>query len=178
MLTIEDARDAADLSAVSDLCRQYRRLLLEHDPDMRPTMAHLYPEAAYGAMLAALPGEHDILLLARLDGTAVGCAMAHPLPDGSCEAKRVFVSDAARGRGVARALMTALIARARELGYGVLRLDTATTLVAAQRLYESLGFARRGPYAPVPPIAEGRLCFFELALGARADQLPVPPVSL
>ena len=53
----------------------------------------------------------------------------------------MFVVPDARGRGVARALLHALEARAQALGYTVLRLDTGPRQPAARHLYESEGYA-------------------------------------
>jgi ribosomal protein S18 acetylase RimI-like enzyme len=53
----------------------------------------------------------------------------------------VFVSPAARGAGVGRALMTSVIQTAKALpGLCCILLTVANTQVAARRLYESLGF--------------------------------------
>jgi ribosomal protein S18 acetylase RimI-like enzyme len=54
----------------------------------------------------------------------------------------VYVTPSARGRGVARALLTALLARARalpEIDYVMLSVTTGQT--PAKRLYSNLGFA-------------------------------------
>lgn len=55
------------------------------------------------------------------------------------------------GRGFARMLVEAGIATARETGAKALRLDTFTTNVRAQRLYESCGFANCGVYEDFYP---------------------------
>ncbi|MDX6681099.1 MAG: hypothetical protein QOG94_1138 [Solirubrobacteraceae bacterium] len=75
------------------------------------------------------------------DGEAVCCGGVKRLPDGACEIKKMFVLDAARGRGVARALLEELEARARALGYEVARLDTGPRQARAQRMYERAGYA-------------------------------------
>ncbi len=62
------------------------------------------------------------------------------LPDGACEIKRMYVVPAARGHGVARALLRALEDAARGLGYHTARLDTGPLQPNAQRLYESEGY--------------------------------------
>ena len=62
------------------------------------------------------------------------------------EVKRLFVPAAGRGQGVARALMAALEAHARTAGLPIMRLETGPVLTAAIRLYDSLGYQRRGPF--------------------------------
>ena len=74
------------------------------------------------------------------DDVAVCCGGVKRLPDGGCEMKRMFVVDAARGRGVARALLAELEARARDLGYAVARLDTGPRQPRARRMYERAGY--------------------------------------
>ncbi|MDO9556022.1 MAG: GNAT family N-acetyltransferase [Coriobacteriia bacterium] len=80
------------------------------------------------------------ILLARIEGVPVGCAMLRPLPDGTCEVRRVFVAPSARRRGVARAMMVRLMAEARGVGYGCIRLVTGEEFSSAIALYEGLGF--------------------------------------
>jgi GNAT superfamily N-acetyltransferase len=62
------------------------------------------------------------------------------LPDGACEIKRMYVVPAARGQGVARALLRALEEAARGLGYNVVRLDTGPRQPHAQGLYIAEGY--------------------------------------
>jgi GNAT superfamily N-acetyltransferase len=75
------------------------------------------------------------------DDVAVCCGGLKRLPDGACEVKKMFVIDAARGRGVARALLVELERLARDLGYVVARLDTGPRQTRAQRMYERAGYA-------------------------------------
>jgi GNAT superfamily N-acetyltransferase len=74
------------------------------------------------------------------DGVAVCCGGLKRLPDGACEVKKMFVVEAARGRGVAQALLVELERLARELGYAVARLDTGPRQTRAQRMYERAGY--------------------------------------
>jgi len=111
--------------------------------------------------LAALPRGYDAVLVARWDGELAGCVAVKRLPDGTCEMKRLYVRESARGTGTGRALAEASLAKARELGYTTMRLDTLPTMEAARALYSSLGFLPTGRYNdnPVPGVL-----FFELSL--------------
>jgi GNAT superfamily N-acetyltransferase len=74
------------------------------------------------------------------DEVAICCGGIKRLDAEICELKRMYVIPAARGRGVARVLLAALEARARELGYTIARLDTGPKQPSAQHLYESAGY--------------------------------------
>lgn len=58
------------------------------------------------------------------------------------EFRLLAVTDVARGQGVGQALIQACIDRSRGAGANALVLWTQPTMVAAQRLYQRLGFAR------------------------------------
>ncbi len=74
------------------------------------------------------------------DGIAVCCGGVKRLDAEACEIKRMYVVPEARGRGVARTLLTALEECARSLGFAVARLDTGPEQPAARHVYESEGY--------------------------------------
>jgi len=125
-----DEEPAATLvGAMSDeIASLYEGLKLdgEHMPKAGPT--ELSPPG--GACLVGYAGD-----------VAVCCGAIKRLSDETCEIKRMYVVEAARGRGVARQLLAELERRARELGYGVARLDTGPRQPRAQRMYERAGYA-------------------------------------
>ncbi len=107
--------------------------------------------------LAALPGDYGPPRGALLLAPGIGCVALRPLDARTAEIKRLYVRPAARGRGLGRALAAAAIARARELGYARVVLDTiADRMNEAVALYRSLGFVDTAPYSQTP--TPGALC--------------------
>lgn len=119
------------------------------------------------AELAALPGGYDVLLVARLDGEALGCVGVRPQEGDACELKRLYVRPNGRGLGLGRRLTLEAIARARALGYMRMRLDTLPEMHTAQALYRKLGFVEIEPYRHNP--IEGSR-FMELDLRRRSAE--------
>ncbi len=62
------------------------------------------------------------------------------------EVKSMFVSDTARGKGVAAALLRQIEDSARDEGLPILKLETGNLLHAAHRLYARHGFTRCGVF--------------------------------
>lgn len=87
-------------------------------------------------------GERGALLVASLDGEAVGCGAVRRLDDGDAELKRMYVVPRFRGLGVSRAVLHALEAQARALGARRVVLETGVRQIAALGLYERAGYAR------------------------------------
>lgn len=64
--------------------------------------------------------------------------------------KRLFVRPSARGLGLGRALVSAVLSKAATTGYAEVVLDTLPSMAEAQRLYEEPGFRDIPPYRPNP----------------------------
>ena len=120
------------------------------------------------AELAALPGYYAPprgRLLIALDGEQpAGCVALRAMEGDACEIKRMYVKPAYQGQGLGRALGERVIEEARQIGYKLIRLDTAERLTAARQLYTSLGFCERAPYYQVPPDVLRQTVFMEMSL--------------
>jgi GNAT superfamily N-acetyltransferase len=81
-------------------------------------------------------------LLARIEGQPVGCIGLRRHDDDSGEIKRMYVTPAARQRGVGQVLLGAVEAQARRLGYRRIILETGVRQPEALALYESHGYDR------------------------------------
>jgi putative acetyltransferase len=79
---------------------------------------------------------------------ATGAVVLH---DDWAEIKRMWVEEAARGRGIARQILNVLMAEAGGAGLERLRLETGVANSAALALYEKTGFKRREPFADYRP---------------------------
>jgi putative acetyltransferase len=100
----------------------------------------------FASELEGLPGEYvppSGALLVAMDGErAVGCVALRPLePPSVAEIKRLYVVPAEHHRGLGVRLAEAALCAARAAGYTRVRLDTLSSMKAAQRLYEGLGFS-------------------------------------
>jgi len=91
-------------------------------------------------------GPDGCFIIAAWSGEAVGCGALRRFSESACEMKRLYVIRDYRGEGVGRAIVAALIERARALGYRSILLDTVPTMSRAQSLYASFGFIQTPPY--------------------------------
>jgi len=141
---------ATDLAAVRELINEYAASL-----GVDLSFQHIEEE------LASLATFYEVMLIAREDEGIAGCIALRRIDDDTCEMKRLYIRPRFRGRGLARALVQAIIDAARERGYARMRLDTLPSMGDAMRLYESFGFEDIPPYRYNP--VEGTR-FMELRL--------------
>ena len=115
---------------------------------------------AFGATLAEQQDWPDVLwqmrlqagvdspdacpLLAECDGASAGITWGKVEADG-VHVYQVWVAPAYRGRGVAQALLGAIIAWARTKNAGTIHLGVAVGAATATRLYLRAGFVPNGP---------------------------------
>lgn len=94
--------------------------------------------------------EGSAYLVAVSDSGALlgGCGIfpTEGLPAGCCELVKMYLSKAARGRGLGRQLIDIALEKARSLGYRQVYLETMPELRQAVSVYEKFGF----DYLPGP----------------------------
>jgi ribosomal protein S18 acetylase RimI-like enzyme len=161
---VEADASPATLGLVRELFEEYARHL-GHDLAFQD----------FATELATLPGKYappgGAILLAATGSLAsagacdpfepdrgcadavAGCVALRPLgepAERSVEMKRLWVRAPWRRTGLGRRLAEASVERARQLGYGRIRLDTLASMAPALGLYRSLGFREIPPYYPNP----------------------------
>lgn len=105
-------------------------------------------DTGFDVNLSADPDATDMIaprgtfLLAMSDGLPLGCVGLKGTDKGYGEIKRLWVSPAARGMGLAKKLMLQAETTARALDINLLRLDTNAALPEAIRLYETTGWTQ------------------------------------
>jgi putative acetyltransferase len=126
------------------------QLLGEHLADMYATSP---PESVHALDPAALAGPGISFWTAREDARLLGCAALKHLAPGDAEIKSMRTATAARGRGVASALLRHLLAEAGHSGYRRLFLETGSQefFAPARRLYKRHGFTDCTPFAGYKP---------------------------
>ena len=129
----------ADVELVAPLFDAYRQF---YDQPADPVVAREF-------IAARLERHESVIFLAERNGRPIGFVQLYPLFSSTAPRPRrlwllndLYVVPGARGSGAARALMARARRLAEETDAVGLELATAHTNVAAQRLYESLGWRR------------------------------------
>ena len=155
---IEVREGGLDDARVQDLLAYHHREAHRRFPS---EFAHALPPAALN--------DPAITFFAAWEGeTLLGIAALKQFGDGEgggeAEVKSMRTHPDALGRGVGRALLARVIAKARAQGLARVSLETGTTadFAAAARLYESAGFTDCAAFGDYPPSAYNR--FMTLAL--------------
>jgi putative acetyltransferase len=101
------------------------------------------------------------------DTTLLGCGALKELSPTEGEIKSMRTPQALRGRGAGRAVLAHIVEEARARGYRRLNLETGAhpAFTPAQRLYESFGFVRCGPFADYPDDPHSVFMTLQLAPG-------------
>ncbi len=133
--------------------------LRRYTPADQQTVEHLHVLAIQqtGAYLGRGPWDDDMyaieetylhkqgeFLIGEEDGLLVAMGALKRTNAERAEIKRMRVYAEYQGRGYGQIILDALEARARELGYRTLHLDTSILQIPAQRLYKKNGYKEVG----------------------------------
>jgi DNA-binding MarR family transcriptional regulator/GNAT superfamily N-acetyltransferase len=128
-------------------------------------LAERFPEGYDDATLTRPEDLDGNLLLAREDGTPVGCGAWVRLDPGIAEIRHLWVDTRARGLGLGLRLLNDLEADAAADRIGTVRLSTHGSLGAAIALYRGTGYREIAPYSDSP---YNQLSFEKLLEPARS----------
>jgi GNAT superfamily N-acetyltransferase len=106
------------------------------------------------------------LVLVSDAGKSAGLGCLKKLRNSMGEIKRMYVRPEVRGRGLGKGILEALLSDARDIGYSMVRLDSARFMEAAHSLYRSFGFQEIEPYdeSEIPPEFREHWIFMEKIL--------------
>jgi putative acetyltransferase len=85
----------------------------------------------------------SIYFVAVVDGEIAGGGGIYPtlnLPSATCELVKLYLSTAARGKGIGKILLQKCIEAAKEMGYSKIYLESMPELTIAIPMYEKMGF--------------------------------------
>lgn len=127
-----------------------------HAPDVRALLErhfefnhqHSPPEDVHALDASELAGDDVAFFTIRDDGALLGMGALKQLDRAHAEVKSMHTTAAARGRGVARAMLEHLIDTARARGCTRISLETGNqdAFAPARALYASLGFEPCGAF--------------------------------
>jgi putative acetyltransferase len=115
--------------------------------------ANTPPEDVHALEVDALVDPSVTFFSFRVDGELLGVGALQRLDDAHAEIKSMHTAEAARGRGIGRAMVDHLIGVARERGHRRVSIETGSgpAFAPARRLYASARFTPCGPFADYRP---------------------------
>lgn len=140
---------------VAALLREYLDWVVP--PFNAQTGGHIEVDAALARILSrtedCLPPRGMTVLARGADGSALGVGFLRRIRTDAGEIKRLYARPEARGLGLGRAMVRALLDGARDAGMAEVYLDTAGFMHAAHALYRAEGFTEIDGYpeAEHPP---------------------------
>ncbi len=125
--------DAQDIDGVRQLWAQYWD---EHREDLGAQ--DLATEAR--ALPAGYEAPDGALMVARIGDEAVGTVGLQRFDATTADMRRMYVPQEFRGQGIGEALVDAVIAKARSMGFQRIILDVMESQSAARHIYTKAGF--------------------------------------
>lgn len=103
----------------------------------------VYYDATTDTLYEVFQAPRSYYFVAEKDGQVAGGGGIYPtdgLPEDTCELVKMYLLPAARGTGLGRTLIEKCIAKAKELGYRRIYLETMPELRQALNIYAKFGF--------------------------------------
>jgi putative acetyltransferase len=127
-----------------------RELLRRH---LSFTHAHTPPQDIHALDIDGLLDPAVTLFSFRLDGELLGVGALKRLDRHHAELKSMHTAEAARGRGIGRAMVDHLVGVARDRGFRRVSLETGSmqAFAPARTLYAKAGFQPCGPFGSYRP---------------------------
>ena len=157
-ITVDDPHKP-DVGALLD---HHRRFALSQTP----------PEHSFALDGDGLSDHAVTLYSFRAHGGLLGIGAIKRLGPDHAEIKSMHTAEAARGRGIGRAMLTHLLGVARARGCRRVSLETGTmeAFAPARALYESAGFVPCAPFAGYQPSEDNLFMTLELNVIQAADR--------
>jgi carbonic anhydrase len=140
---IEVAQTPDDIAAVKQIFHEYLEFI---EKALGESLCFQDTEREF----ADLEQMYEKLFLAKLDGRPVAACGLKRFSDTEAELKRLYCRPEGRGHNLGRQMTLVCIEEARANGYTRMLLDTNRDLVAANAIYENLGFTDIGKYYENP----------------------------
>jgi putative acetyltransferase len=158
-----------ELIAVDDPRRPDVRTLLERHRAF--ALGQTPPEHSFALDADALRDPAITFFSFRDSGRLLGIGAIKRLDPDHAEIKSMHIAQAARGRGIGRAMLTHLLGVARARGFRRVSLETGTTaaFAPARALYHSAGFTSCGPFGGYQPSHDNLFMTLELDTVQTAD---------
>jgi putative acetyltransferase len=152
----------AELIAIDDPRDPDVQALLERH--MEFALGQTPPEHSYALDVDGLLDPAITLFSARGHGRLLGIGAIKRLGPHDAEIKSMHTAEAARGRGIGRAVLAHLLEVARARGFRRVSLETGTTaaFAPARALYQSAGFVACGPFGGYQPSDDNLFMTLEL----------------
>jgi putative acetyltransferase len=147
---------------------EVRALLERH---LQFALAQTPPEHSHALDVGGLLDPAITFFSFRAHGNLLGIGAIKRLCPHHAEIKSMHTAEAARGRGIGRALLTHLLDVARGRGFRRVSLETGTTaaFAPARALYQSAGFVPCGPFAGYGPTEDNLFMTLDLDAVQVAD---------
>ncbi len=103
----------------------------------------VYYDATTDALYELFRQPGSVYYVAEINGELIGGAgifLSPGLPDGTCELVKMYLSPAARGKGIGKMLIDKALAFAATTGYHNVYIETMPELRKAMSVYEKFGF--------------------------------------